>query len=366
MEETRKISERQLTVLIFISLLSPLIRAAPVTSVFFAGKAAWLSPIAGLVMGYIVYAVMSALTKKAPEGAGLAELSITALGGVFGRAYCVLIALWLTFYCGSIARGACERLLSALYPNGGLGLLLPVIVLTGVVIAFGSVRGLARMSELALPIVAAVFIIVSLAAFTDVDVTKLLPVTYKDAGGVILGGLPLFDILGLHVYFLFLLGNVKSGASKRFPFIILASITAFVVTAVTLGSVGEHLALKLQNAFFVVVRNVKIAGVIDRIESLVVGIWVITDITMTASLIFIAAEIWRTIFGTQKRGIYAVPTGALALIAAFLVSPDAFTFQRWSELIIPAVNTVITTFIIPAVTAVGVLRSRSMQRSGTK
>ncbi|MGM9521003.1 MAG: GerAB/ArcD/ProY family transporter [Oscillospiraceae bacterium] len=361
MGKTDKLTERQLMVLVFISLLSPLMRILPTSSVILAGRAAWLSPLPALAAGALLLAAVRGLKKNAAPGDGLADMALKGLGGVAGRVFCILCALWLTFYAGFTARSAAERMLSALYPNGNTVLFIIVLLAVAVITASGTTKGLARTAEVCLPLLALVMVIVILAAATDVKMENLLPVTYKDLGGILLGAVPVFDVMSLFTLFLFLEGHVEKKPGKhpkRFPYLGMLALTAFAIIIVTLGSVSDKMAEKLQNAFFVIIRNVQLFGVIERVEAVVVAVWIVTDFTMLGALLLIVSEIWRAVFGTKKRVLYVFPSGVLAGAAAFLIASNAFSLLKWSEFIIPVANMGLAVILIPLTLAVGKLRKK--------
>jgi hypothetical protein len=124
--------------------------------------------------------------------------------------------------------------------------------------------------------------------------------------------------------------------------------------------VSDKLSLRLQNAFFVGLRNVRLFGTIERIEAVAVGIWIITDFAMVASLLMIVSQIWKRVLGTKKRALFVVPSGALAGVAAFIIASNAFSLLKWSELLVPAVNLVLSAVVIPILLVIGKIRKNSV------
>lgn len=361
MGKTDRITQRQLTVLIFVSLLSPMIRILPTSAVVFAGRAAWLAPIPAFLMGRLLLAAMDAFGKNVPEGAGAADMAELALGGGLGRAFNVLVALWLTFYAGFVCRSAAERLLATVYPNGSPAVFIIVMLAVAVVVGAGSVKALSRTAEVLMPILVGVLAAVLLSALPDVSAEKLLPVTVRDGKRILYGSLPVFNVLTVFVYFLYLGGRVakKPGTRpRRFPWLAGLTAVALGVTFFTLGTIGEHLAVSMENAFFIVIRNIKVFGVVERVEAVVVAVWVVTDFIFVAALLMIVAEIWRTVTGAKKRAAFVAPTGVLAGAAAFFIAEGVFDFQKWSDVLIPAINLSFALVLIPLVCAVGKLRKK--------
>ena len=356
-----RIDGHQLAVLTFISLLSPLMRILPGASVALGGGTAWLSPLPALAAGGILVWILGALLRGATPGRGLDDMALLALGPVIGRVFCVISALWLTFYAGFIARAGAERLLSTLYPAGNTAVLIVFTLLAAVIAASGAVRSLAGTAEVFLPMLVLILAVVVLAAGADVNLRYLLPVTYLDAGGIALGAIPIFDVMALTVFFLFLRGYVEPCPAikrRRFPTMTALALTALAVLMVTVGTVSADMVPNLQNAFFVVIRNVQLLGVIERVEAVVIAVWVVTDFTMLAALLTIASRIWRTVLGTGRRRIFVAPGGILAGAAAFLIAPDAFSFQRWSNLLMPLANTALAVGSVILVLGIGKLRKK--------
>ena len=354
-----RISLRQLCVLIFVSLLAPMIRILPVSAAMISGKAAWLTPLPAMGAGWLFLWCIRRLTKTAPPGMGLAGLSIKSLGRTGGRIFCAVFALWLTFYAGFLARSASERIISAIFPNGTPPLLVLATLSAALLAAWGSLRSLARAAELFMPLLLIVLSVITLSALSQVQLENLLPVTYLDTGRILAGALPAFDVISLSAVFLFLKGNVQKARPERpFPWLLILTASAIAVTVVTVGAVSPQLCVRLQNAFFAVIRDVQVLGLLDRIESVVVAIWIVTDFTLLSALFIIISQIWRSVFLTEKRTIFIIPSGVLSAAAAFLIAPNAFQLLRWSRLLIPAANLFMTAVLTPLVLVIGKLRKK--------
>ena len=80
-ERTDGISRRQLSILLFVSALSPLIRQAPGMAVQSAGSAVWLSALLALVPLPLAGLLLGRLTRKRVPGEGLGGVLLR----VFGR-----------------------------------------------------------------------------------------------------------------------------------------------------------------------------------------------------------------------------------------------------------------------------------------
>ena len=79
-ERTDGISRRQLSILLFVSALSPLIRQAPGMAVQSAGSAVWLSALLALVPLPLAGLLLGRLTRKRVPGEGLGGVLLRVLG----------------------------------------------------------------------------------------------------------------------------------------------------------------------------------------------------------------------------------------------------------------------------------------------
>ena len=361
MGKTDGITERQLTVLIFVSLLSPMIRVLPTAAVMLGGRASWLSPLPALAAGAALTGLYTLLLKNAPAGMGLQEAAEQGLGPVGGRVFGVVTALWLGLYGGFLARSAAERLLSTVYPNGNPPIFVIVLLAAAALTAAGLTKSLARTAEVLMPLLLAIVAVVLLSAAPEVSPANLLPVTYRDWRDILYGAVPIFNVAAAFGYFLFLRGRVvRDGEQRpnRFPWLILLLAVAFGVTFFTLGTLGTNLSITMENAFFMVIRNIRVFGVIERAEAVVVAVWIVTDFIFLSSVLMIAAEIWKTVAGVKRRTFFVLPCAALSGAAAFLIAPDAFALLKWSEFLIPAINLAFTVILIPLALAVGKIRKK--------
>ena len=103
-ERTDGISRRQLSMLLFVSALSPLIRQAPGMAVQSAGSAVWLSALLALVPLPLAGLLLGRLTRKRVPGEGLGGVLLRVLGRFGGTAAVLLYTAWTVFYAGSVLR----------------------------------------------------------------------------------------------------------------------------------------------------------------------------------------------------------------------------------------------------------------------
>ena len=181
------ITAKQMNTLLFVGLLSPVIRLFPAISVTTGGKAVWLSPIIALPIALLFAAMIRKFLANCGPDEALGDLIIKAAGGVAGRIALVIIGLWLVFYTGFVAKSSAERLISSIYPNGQSGLFVAALIAVSSYMASGKLRSLGRMSEIFASIIGVILFIIIVAASFKIEPENLLPVTVSDADNIIVG-----------------------------------------------------------------------------------------------------------------------------------------------------------------------------------
>jgi hypothetical protein len=135
----------------------------------------------------------------------------------------------------------------------------------------------------------------------------------------------------------------------------LLTLLALVVT----GSFGHELTAELSRPFFVLVRTLRLFNTLERMEALVVMLWIFPDF-LTASLFLLSgarclsrmsdgAETALARFGLrgEKPLVWLCAAGAVGL--SLLIFPDAPSLERWSQAIVPAANLVFCFAVLPGI-----------------
>jgi len=359
--ENDKITHRQLMALTFIGLFSPVIRLLPKTSVQLAGSAAWLTPVAAAVPLTLYLWFMRAFVKNRGENEGLAHLFERCIGRGPGKVLSSIFGLWLIFYAGFQLRTGGERLLSSIYANGSVAFFMGIMIVLAVIVAMGSVRSMTRAAEVFVLVILGVLVLVFIFAVTDINPQNLLPVSYLNAGRVLVGALPLIDVLSVSAYYMFLQGHVDKKTESfsgmvRWQSLLLVITMAVMVTSI--GMLSSTVIANLQNPFFIMIRDITIFGIVERIESVVITLWVITDLCLLSALITICSEVFESVTGRKRKKLVAAVVGAAVFACGMLVSRDAFGLIIFSERIVPGVHMLLVFIVLPAVFIAGKIRKK--------
>lgn len=354
-----KMSQRQLMTMIFMGLLSPMIRFIPGTPARIAGTASWLSPVAAVIPALAYIVLIWAFLKNRRPGEGMGDMFSRSIGKAAGKAVSVVFALWMIVYGGFALRAAAERLVSSVYGYGSVAFFAVITLLTALVAGAGTARSLGRTAEALMPVMIIVLGVVLFFALFDINADNLAPVSIEDTGNIMLGGLNIVNFTGLTAYFTFMAGHVDRtpGELKRYiKWILVILAVAFLLQLIIIGTLSPAVSVELPHPFFIMIRNLKIFSVVERMESLVVAVWIFTDFIFLASMMMSSGEVFRGVFGAEKRTPFVWPVAALTLICAAVISPDAFELYTQSRTYILWINAALTWGVIPVVFIIGKLR----------
>lgn len=350
----RPLTEKQLWTLGSLAVLSPLLRLVPGAPAAAAENAGWLCPILALP-GLLLYGLfLRALLRKRRADETLSMLIRRGLGPVLGTAVLWLCGAWFLFYGGLLLRMWSERFFSAL---GIFDLWLPfalVLLAIAVPASAGGSKALGRASQLFLPVLTGILLLVLGCAVPQMTWGRLKAVSVHDALPVLAGALPIMNVGWGALLILGFLAPAGTGTDRMRGawWAGRLSLTALAVTAMALGVLGSALTTHLSHPFFILLRNISISRALERIEALVTAVWVLSDFVMLSALLLLARETTAT----ARRRLPPLLLGGAVLAVSILISPTTFGLKVWSETIIPAANAAIVLGVPTVTLLLGKLR----------
>ncbi len=345
-------SFRQYSAAVGVALFSPVTRLLPKAVLEKAGFSGWLAPLGALgpLMGLVW--LTGRLLKADGRRLGLADALLCRLGPVAGRAAAGLLALWLWFYGGVILRSGGERILSTVYPTSALPLFLGGGLILGLVFASGKLRWAGRCAAVTALFFAGILAVVFATALPALHWDYLWPPDLSRWPDILLGALPVVNVLSPWVWFSFLRDRVaedeKAGPRAIRGVLCLVLLTLlFLVT--TVGDLGAELALRQQFPFYVMIKNLRLFNVLERFDAVIVVLWMMTDEVCVGMLLLSAGSALQRVTGSARRELWVLLGGLGMLLSALLTGGDAFRFAWVSERLVPAVNLCLAFVLLPLI-----------------
>ena len=369
MNDKRSFDRRALLSLGTVTILAPMLRVFPAASVEAAGRAAWLSALAALPLTAAYIFFLSALMDKREEGENLQELSLRLLGKTKGRIFLILTAAWLLLYAGFELRSGSDRLIVTVYPNSRASAFSVVMGLLALAAVLGSERTIVRSARMIMPVLIGIFLLTLVFALFSVRADNLLPVTASDTLPVLLGSLAAADVVSVGLYSLcFFEGCVPKTPGRRKDYLIwsLGAISLLtLLDAAIIGCFGAEIVRILTRPFFVLVRNLVFFNSVERVEALIVMLWIFPDFLQVSLLLHAAQYSLRLVLGKDARcrpkSVFDMGEGrymiwlcfAAVLTTAVLIAPDSVSMNLWSQRIIPIINLCYAFVVLPLVYIIG-------------
>lgn len=345
----RTVTRAQFAAAIFTGLLSPLLRVLPRAGVLLAGKAAWLSVVPAAALLLALAALMGDLMRRMRPGEGMGGLILRAAGPGIGRFLLILYAAWFLFYAGFILRSGAERLTATVYQQSRTDPFILVMLALCLVASLGTLRAAARTAVILRAVLLIALGTAAVFALSNVSMGNLFPISWGDAPDIAMGALPVVTVGGVAAFFAFLDGYAAP-AEEPFQWMLaplaLFSAAAAALCFSTVGVFGPKLTARLSHPFFTMTRDVSLFDLNQRIEAVVIALWIFADFILCTLLMRCAFEALREIFrlprseelpmSDLRRGRFLLWLEAGAVwLAARYIAPSSVELTAWTERRVP-------------------------------
>lgn len=335
------ITMRQLLAVIFAALLSPAIRVLPGGVAQAAGEAGWLALLLALPIALALCWVLFQLLLPLPPGTGLAEACPLVLGKIGGKLALALCLLWGLLQLSVTVRMCGQRFLITGYRNRPVIFYMIVLLAVALWMARGKLAAFGRAGEVFHAILAVTLGIVLLLAAFQMEPENLLPIWIEDLPAAGAAVVPVLSLLGYAVPGAFLAGRLKrqdKDRSRAFRWTVWLCLLLSVLLLVALGCLGPDLISRVEQPFFVMVKGIGVQGAFQRVESVVMALWVLSDLMLIGMLVLSACAVSKVLFGLKRAQSAAVPVAAVTLAGSIFLFQDAFAVERFADGILTAGN----------------------------
>lgn len=365
---------RQLTPLATVFFLSPALRLVPSGTAELAGRAAWLSVAVALpfLIAYMFF--ISRFLSRRNDGEGLAELCLRCLWAVPGRLIVLGLSMWFLLYGSFMLRSGAVRIITTIYPNSSPGFFIISMGLLGLYAALGAERTLVRSAKIIKPAVIGVLILVLSFALVSIQKDNLLPLTVFDLPGCFKGSLAALGVAAISVYMCFFIGGLHCESREIFKTLALWAVYAlgllFWLNTAIIGSFGAELSQTLSQPFFALIRNLVFFRSLERVEALVVSLWIFSDFILITLCLQAAQRGLRLVlgfpadYGGERRldlrsGRFLIwLCGLAAMLTGCFIAKEPESLEFWSRQLIPGINLSVALILLPVIYIIGRVRKR--------
>ncbi|MGE5543521.1 MAG: GerAB/ArcD/ProY family transporter [Bacillota bacterium] len=321
-----KISQRQLAYLFFTVLIATVVFYNPQIVVGTVGRDAWITALLGSVWGLLVMVVIVALGRRFPDKT-MTGYFPQIIGKPLGTVLSLLYTVWFLFVGAGLASEFALFMNTTIMPDTpGV-----VFIVTFMAVAFYAVsRGLevfVRVNELLVWAIVASMIIVVALPWEFMDLRRLLPIGETSVGNLIATSLIAGTWRGevfLAGMFLPALVTMKNTTRNLAITVVLIGFFLMAVQVSTVAVFGSQIVGDIELPAFSLARLISTARVLDRLEALVVVIWVFATFIKICAFLYCANRAVADTMGFQEHRFLLLPITLL------------FTAMAYSQIVNPA------------------------------
>ncbi len=316
--EPGKISERQLAFLMTTVLLTTVIFFMPQLGAHAVEQDAWITALIATVWGIFAALLIVALARRFP-GLTMIEYLPLILGRPLGIILGLLYAFWFLSVGAFITREFGMFLNITIMNNTPVA----VFMFTALILAFYAVRsGLevwVRVNELLLPLLILSLIAIIVLPVTFMDFRRLLPIGEHSIGALIATSIPSAswrgEIILAGMFIPALTGFRHTTRNINIPVI----LTGFVLAAVEVATVAAFGGIstgQLEFPLFNLARLISLAKIFDRLEVLIVGVWVAGTFFKLCAFLYCSTVATAQVMGFKEFQFLLLPMSVLMLALA--------------------------------------------------
>ncbi|GEC91516.1 GerAB/ArcD/ProY family transporter [Brevibacillus brevis] len=315
-----KITSKQLMLLIVSSRVAVMTIFLPAIGTHSNAKDAWMSAILSGLIGLLLTWMVVSLARFHPNRT-LVQLCISLLGKWLGSLL-VVIFLWFFLHVTIITvRQFAEILNTALMPETPVSFFIVFVIVAVIFSVYRGLEAITRSNTITLPISLASILLILILVRKDIHTEAILPMLEDGWMPVIMGSVVPLAWHGEIILILMLYPYVsdKEHVLKSSLFAVLINtIVLLLISIAVIGVFGSDEALHLTLPFFSLVRMISVANFFERIEAMMVAVWI--SLLLTKMCIYLYAGVigmgqWLHL---RSYKFLIIPMSVLSLILSYV------------------------------------------------
>jgi spore germination protein (amino acid permease) len=330
-----KISLRQVLLMCIVLEFSPAVSLIPGYTARAAKQAAWISGILSIIPALLMTFILSVLIcKKKYKEADIMDIIMDIMGNVFGRIIISAYFLWLMFLLAVYTRFFAERITSSIMPNTSIHIFIVSMLIIASIAIRSGITVLARMNEIITIIVIFSICILFLFGLPLIKIENITPIYFSDILPALSGSAVFWAFYG-HLIVFFFFGSQINGKEKLIKLGIrkgiFLQVTNTLLIVFTIGTLGWSLTARVPRSYFAFVKLISVFGVVERLESVLVIIWILSDFIIISVFSYAVLRIIKYLFNLSDYKPLIIPFGTLVYFLTLLVASSEFELESFSE-----------------------------------
>lgn len=257
------------------TIIATAVLLVPAITVKHAKQDLWISPIWAGLYGFVVIYIAIQLNKLYPKES-IIEYVEHIIGTFFGKILGLIYVLFYLHINGIILREYSEFVTGTFMPETPMFIIMGTMILVCAFAVSGGIEVIGRSSEVILPVVFFLFIIVVALLIGDLDIKNIFPIMENGIKPSLIGSIVPQGWFSEFFLIAFLLPFLKDRQkSLKWG---LASAISIIFTLAVSNLITYMLLGELTGVFaypvMVAVRYISIADFLEHLEAIVMAIWV--------------------------------------------------------------------------------------------
>jgi spore germination protein KB len=326
--EKGKISSLQAVFLLVMSVFATVILFVPGVSASYARQDAWISILLTAAAGLIIALIAVKLGRYFP-GKTLFEYLEIMLGKTSGKAVGALYLFWFLYIAAAIVREYVSFLV-IFFPRTPQVVMSAAGIMAVAYAVYGGLEVLARANQVFFPVIMVSFLVLAFLSIPQMDFINLLPVLEASPASIVKGALVPLGWFGEIFVISVLLPYVNRSEQARR----IALTSVLIITSVFEMSIMGVISIfgpSVTASYFLALLNgarmIHIANFIERLEALLVLIWILSG------GIKLGVFYWTTVLGSAQMASLKDYRALVPPVGAAILALSIFNFTSTMDLV---------------------------------
>jgi len=302
MQQSDKITAKQAFLLFFTLGFSPSVRLFPAVAAKNAKQAGWLTPIISFLLLFLLINIIQSLYKN-NECKSLQEIMLNVTGKIIGRFLIVINIVYCMILNAAYVRFYAERLTSSIYHSINIEVFIVIMLIICAFVLYSGIVVITRMNQILLPFIGIMFMSITLLILGKLEVKNILPISYLDIIPIAKGSIGITAICS-YATIVFYFGDKIKGTDKIKKSGINVAIISFIFLVLmilaTIGALGHNVVAKFPYPFFAATRLISLFETVERIESILVALWIMADFIIIIIFAYVTLKLIKTLFNLSS------------------------------------------------------------------
>lgn len=314
----------------------------------------WIAYLFNILLGLGILWLITYVQRQYPY-INMAEIYDKLLGKWVGKAMlCVYLLSNLESASGS-HRALSMFFTTIILPNTRPDYLVLIAAICSTYAVYIGLGALVRTTMVVIPFFLISFLLTCLFIIPEIQTNPFLPQLQSGLPEMVIGGMRIFTFTFAHVItFGFLMSrveNTKKIYASCVIAVIMSGLYLFIITYLTLGSLGLNYIETSMYPFFATIQLVKFGEYLERIEIILIGIWTIFTLINIIVFQYVFTLVIGHVFKITKMKPFVFAIGLLFFAHAYRTfnrTADHFTYGAK----IYPVSSLLPCIVLPALLAV--------------